>query len=249
MKGPKAEKMESLFDSIATDYDKLNHILSFDIDKTWRRRAIKAALGGKNPGSKDGGAPSGQTAPLRILDLACGTGDFSIALAKNAAPGTTVTGLDLSEGMLKVMEEKVAAAGLSGSISARQGNCEEMPFADGEFDVVSISFGIRNFENREAALREILRVLRPGGRLVILELSTPTIPLVRGLYKFYLTQVLTRIGGRVSGDKPAYRYLSASILKFPGKEEWMETMRGCGYSSVAHKSFTLGACRMYTAEK
>lgn len=235
MKGPEANKIEALFDSIASDYDRLNHILSLGIDRTWRRRALKEIVTPEKP--------------QRILDVACGTGDFSITIARKAAPGTSVTGLDLSEGMLKVMEGKVAVEGLSGMISSARGNCEGMPFEDGTFDVVTIAFGIRNFEHREDALREILRVLRPGGRLVILELSIPEVPIIRGLYRLYFTKVLPLIGGAVSGDKAAYRYLPASVVKFPQKEEWMATMRGCGYSGVRHKAFTFGICRMYIGEK
>lgn len=235
MEGPKTEKIESLFDSIAGDYDKLNHLLSLDIDRTWRRRALKWII------EKD--------RPQQILDIACGTGDFSIAIARKAAPETKVTGLDLSEGMLKVMDEKVAALGLQDKISAEQGNSERMRFEDGTFDRVTIAFGIRNFEHRETALKEILRVLKPGGRLVILELSVPANPVIRWCYNLYFTKILPLIGGKISGDKAAYSYLPASVLKFPPKEEWMATMAGCGYKNVKHKAFTLGICRMYTGEK
>lgn len=235
MEGPKTEKIESLFDSIAGDYDKLNHLLSLDIDKTWRRRALKWIV------EKD--------KPQQILDIACGTGDFSIAIARHSNDKTRVTGLDLSEGMLKVMDEKVDALGLQDKISSEQGNSEKMRFDDGQFDRVTIAFGIRNFEHRETALREILRVLKPEGKLVILELSVPSNPLIRWFYNLYFTKILPLIGGKVSGDRAAYNYLPASVLKFPPKEEWMETMRGCGFREVTHKAFTLGICRMYIGEK
>lgn len=235
MKGPDAKKIEALFDSIAPDYDRLNHLLSLGVDLSWRRRALKHIVEADRP--------------QQILDIACGTGDFSIAICRKANPSTTVTGLDLSEGMLKVMEEKVAKAGLKGRISAEQGNSEQMRWPDGSFDRATIAFGIRNFENREAALREIFRVLRPGGRLVILELSVPSNPIIRRLYNLYFTRLLPAIGGRISGEKVAYNYLPASVLKFPGKEEWMATMRSCGFDPVRHKSFTLGICREYIGEK
>lgn len=234
MKGPQTEKIRDLFDSIANDYDKLNHILSLSIDKTWRRRALKCIVEDKKQD---------------ILDIACGTGDFAIEIARHADPASKVLGLDLSEGMLKVMKEKVAKAGLSDRIDQEQGNAEKMRFGDNTFDRATIAFGIRNFEEREIALREILRVLKPGGRLVILELSLPSNPVIQWFYKLYFLKILPMIGGLVSGEKSAYSYLPASVVKFPGKEEWMATMRGCGYTNVRHKSFTLGICRMYTGEK
>ena len=232
MEGPKKEKIGPMFDAIAPDYDRLNHLMSLGIDKSWRRRALKQIVEPERP--------------QRILDLACGTGDFSLAIAANAHPETTVTGVDLSEGMLAVMRKKVAAAGLEGRISAEQGDAEHLPFGDGTFDRVTIAFGIRNFEHREAALREIRRVLKPGGKLVILELSVPSNRIIRWFYNLYFTKVTPLIGGRISGDKAAYRYLPASVLKFPGKEQWMATMTACGYRDVTHRAYTLGICRLYT---
>ncbi|MBO6044432.1 MAG: ubiquinone/menaquinone biosynthesis methyltransferase, partial [Bacteroidales bacterium] len=160
-----------------------------------------------------------------------------------------VTGLDLSEGMLAVMRSKLAAAGLEGRVVCTQGDSEALPYAGGSFDCVTIAFGIRNFEHRETALREILRVLKPGGKLVILELSVPSNPVIRWCYNLYFTRILPLIGGKVSGDKAAYRYLPASVLNFPAKDEWMATMRACGYDGVRHKAFTLGICRMYVGLK
>lgn len=258
MNGPKTEKIEKMFNSIAPDYDRLNHLLSLDVDRSWRRRAIKEVLSvglydtfATMTASKRGITENIQ-APLEVLDIACGTGDFSIALAKGAARKKRpirITGLDLSEGMLGVMKQKVEAEGLGETITTMLGNSEKMPFADGSFDVVSISFGIRNFEHREVALCEILRVLKPGGRLVILELSVPANPVVRWGYFLYFNNILPRIGGKISGDRSAYNYLPASVLKFPSKDEWMATMASCGYSSVTHKSFTFGICRLYTGTK
>ena len=226
---------EGLFDSIAKDYDKLNHLLSLGIDKTWRRRALKHIVDKERP--------------QRILDLACGTGDFSICIASSAHPETSVTGLDLSEGMLSVMREKVRRKGLEGRIEATRGNAEDLPFEAESFSRVTIAFGIRNFQRREAALEEILRVLEPGGKLVILELSVPSCKPLRWLYNLYFLHILPLVGGLVSGDKAAYRYLPQSVLKFPEPAKWMETMRSCGFSEVTHKSFTLGICRMYVGTK
>ncbi|MBO4922497.1 MAG: bifunctional demethylmenaquinone methyltransferase/2-methoxy-6-polyprenyl-1,4-benzoquinol methylase UbiE [Bacteroidales bacterium] len=231
---PKKEKIQKMFDGIAGDYDRLNHIMSLGIDRSWRRRTIKEIV-------RKGAAPGAQ----EILDIACGTGDFSIAIARAMAPGSRVTGLDLSEGMLAVMRAKLAAAGLEGRVACVQGDSEALPYADATFDCVTIAFGIRNFEHRETALREILRVLKPGGKLVILELSVPSNPVIRWFYKLYFTGLLPIIGGKISGDKAAYRYLPASVLNFPGRDEWMATMRACGYAGVRHKAFTLGICRMY----
>lgn len=235
MKGPDTNKIEALFDSIAKDYDMLNHVLSLGVDRTWRRKALKWITDG-DPRK-------------RVLDIACGTGDFSIEIAAYSNPGTSVTGVDLSEGMLQVMRRKVADAGLSDRISAEQGNSENLRFEDDTFDRVTIAFGIRNFEDREKALREILRVLKPGGRLVILELSVPSNALLRRLYCLYFTKILPRVGGLVSGDRAAYRYLPASVLNFPGREEWMAVMRNCGFRDVSHRAFTFGICRMYIGSK
>lgn len=274
-----------MFDSIAGDYDSLNHILSLDVDKIWRRRALKRIVD----------AP----APARVLDLACGTGDFSIAIAKalsrsHKRVGTPVeahakasvkapveapakapveaqvtstgfvtgdsgrsdlmtkghvTGVDLSEGMLAVMREKVDKAGLNGMISIEEGDGENLRFPDNTFDRVTIAFGIRNFEDRPKGLREMLRVLKPGGRLVILELSRPENKVIRWFYDLYFLHILPKIGGKVSGDKAAYAYLPASVAAFPGKKAFMATMREAGFRAVTHKAFTLGICRMYTGEK
>lgn len=231
----KKENVEKMFDSIASEYDKLNHIMSAGVDKTWRSRALKYIV------EKD--------KVQRILDIACGTGDFSVAIARKAHKETTVQGLDLSEGMLDVMARKVEQLGMSHQISGEKGDCEHMRFDDDSFDRATIAFGIRNFEHREECLREILRVLKPGGKLVILELSTPDNPLLAWAFILYFTKIVPIIGGIISGDKSAYTYLPDSVLKFPRKAEWMQTMRDCGYTNVLHKAFTFGICRMYVGEK
>ena len=224
-----------MFDGIAPDYDRLNHLMSLGVDRSWRRRALREIV-----------TPQ---APQQILDLACGTGDFSLAIARRMHPESHVTGVDLSEGMLAVMRDKVAAAGLQERISCEQGEAETLRFPDGCFDVVTIAFGIRNFAQREAALREILRVLRPGGRLVILELSVPENRLLRWGYNLYFQHFIPWIGGLVSGDRAAYRYLPASVQQFPGRREWTATMAHCGFSQVRHRAFTFGICRMYVGGK
>ena len=273
---PKKENIQDMFDSIAPEYDKLNHIMSLDIDKTWRKRALNQIF--RPNGSERAMAAAGdsETGGLHVLDIACGTGDFSIAIAtemlrraagnRDAAqpqedtdagdflrtggywPGKVI-GVDLSEGMLKIMGEKVKEAGLEKMISYETGDCENLRLEDRTFDSVTVAFGVRNFENRENGLKEMLRVLRPGGELVILELSVPSNAVMRWLYKLYFLHILPVIGGKVSGDKAAYKYLPASVLNFPGKKEFMQTLRDCGYRNVRHKSFTFGICRMYCGEK
>ena len=234
---PKKEFVRKMFDSIAGDYDKLNHIMSADVDKSWRRTAIKKIAEGL-PDSRESS----------MLDLACGTGDFSIAAAKKI-PALKISGADLSEGMLEVMRKKVMAEDLQGRISMATGDGENLSFPDGSFDRVSIAFGIRNFENREAGLKEMNRVLRPGGRLVVLELSVPENALLRGIYKVYFTKIMPALGGAVSGDKGAYRYLPASVLHFPGKEEFLGEMARCGFINTGYRALSFGICRMYWGEK
>ena len=263
MEGPKTEKIEALFDSIAGDYDALNHLLSLGVDRLWRKRALKEIFLRREQ-DRPGDAGIAPSASLEILDLACGTGDFALEMARRARKkkwDVHITGLDLSAGMLDIMRQKVFRAGFGDSaasslkgqvaptISTVQGNSEALPFEEGSFDRVTIAFGIRNFEHREVALREILRVLKSGGRLIILELSVPANPVLRWAYNLYFTRILPLIGGWISGDKAAYRYLPASVLRFPGKREWMETMRSCGFENVRHRAFSLGICRMYVGEK
>ena len=231
---PAKEKIESMFDSIAGDYDKLNHIMSLDVDKSWRKRALKEIVDGYGP--------------LEVLDLACGTGDFSITIAK-ASDEVKVTGVDLSEGMLAVMADKVERQGLGGRIFFEQGDGENLRFTDGTFDRVTIAFGIRNFEDRLKGLREMFRVLKPGGRLVLLELSRPENKVIRWLYDIYFLRIMPVIGGKVSGDKAAYAYLPASVKTFPGKKEFSAMMAQAGFKNVRHKAFSLGICRMYTGDK
>lgn len=230
---PKKENVRKMFDSIAGDYDRLNHILSLDVDKSWRKKAVKEIVGGSG-------------APLRILDMACGTGDFAMAIARDAVPGSRITGADISEGMLAGGRKKVEAAGLCDMISLEAGDCEHLDFPDGSFDRVSIAFGIRNFEHIDKGLSEMYRILRPGGKAVILELSVPGNPVLLAAYKLYFLHLLPVIGGLVSGDKDAYRYLPASVLGFPAPEKFKGMMREAGFSDVRATAMTFGICRMFT---
>lgn len=235
---PAKSKIKEMFDGIAADYDRLNHLLSLNIDKSWRRKAIKAI----RPLRQDNGTE------IKVLDLACGTGDFAIATAK-AIPEALVTGVDLSDGMLAVMKEKVEKQGLSDRISIENGDGENLHFSDGTFDNATNAFGIRNFEDKPKGLREALRVLKPGGRLIILELSRPENKIIGWFYDLYFLKLLPRIGGKVSGDNAAYSYLPASVKAFPRKKEFMSMMREAGFIHVTHKAFSFGICRMYTGEK
>ncbi len=247
---PKKENIEKLFDNIAPSYDRLNHLLSLDVDRSWRRRAVKSAV-------DDAG-------PLRILDIACGTADLTIALARrlrkiaaetagtappdNPFPGH-VTGVDISEKMMEIGRRKIAAAGLDATIDLRKGDGENLPFGDNCLERVTCAFGIRNFEHISLGLKEMRRVLVPGGKAVILELSIPRNPLAARLYKFYFTGILPAIGGKASGDRASYSYLPASVLKFPDPETFLAMLRDEGFIDVRHRSLSLGICRMYTAVK
>ena len=285
-----------MFDSIAPGYDAFNHLTSLGADRVWRRRALREVIG------------------PRVLDEACGTGDFTIAIAnylgktgrktveivegpwslrgtchkkgqkrgrsplkmagpssksqenvegpfRNPGPSTDgiwVVGVDISEGMLEVMRRKVEAAGLSGSVGgaaehraaatvrAEQGDCCALQFPDASFDTVTVAFGVRNFEDREKALQEVLRVLRPGGHFVMLELGIPRNPIVRAAYKFYFTRIMPLIGAGISKDKAAYRYLPASVLNFPKPQDWMATMQKAGFAQVRHRPLSLGICNLFT---
>ena len=229
----KKEGIRKLFDNIAPDYDKLNHILSMNIDKGWRRKAVKELLDTQEP--------------LNILDVACGTGDFTIEIAQKAPAGSKVTGIDLSEGMMKIGREKIKAAGVDAQMV--QGDCEELPYADNTFHRISVGFGVRNFEHLEIGLQQMHRVITPGGKLVVLELSVPSNPLIRWCYKLYFLKILPTIGGWISGDRGAYEYLPASVLRFPAPDRFMQMLRQAGFNKVTHRSLTMGICRMYIAIK
>lgn len=229
----KKEKITELFDNIAPEYDHLNHLLSLNIDTLWRRKAAREITDGSTP--------------LSVLDVACGTGDFTIEVARRLPEGCRVVGVDLSEGMMAVGRAKIAAAGVGATLEV--GDCENLPYTEGSFDRVSAAFGVRNFEHIELGLREMYRVLKPAGKLVILELSIPTNPLIRWCYKAYFLNLLPAIGGRISGNRGAYKYLPASVLHFPAPDRFVGMMHEAGFPKVSHKAFTFGICRMYVGTK
>lgn len=232
---PKRQYIETMFDGIAPSYDKFNHLMSLGIDRIWRRRSLRYVIDRERP--------------QRILDVACGTGDYSIATAKRMLPGGSLTAMDISEGMTGVMRRKLRGLRLPVPVEIITGDCEATEFEDGSFDVVTVAFGIRNFERREVALREMHRIVRPGGRIVILELSTPERKLPADLYDLYASRVMPAVGGWLSGDRAAYKYLPASVKAFPRPRQWMRTMRQCGWTDVMHRAYTLGLCRLYVGWK
>ena len=232
---PCKEQIRGMFDGIAPQYDRLNHILSLGADRSWRKRSLDAVV-----------CPD---RPQRILDVACGTGDYSLAIARAMHPESRITAVDISQGMLDIMKAKLLKNNLQDKVTAINADAQELPFGDASFDCACIAFGIRNFQDRRAALQEIGRVLGRGGKLVILELSLPEGRILRPLYKLAFRITAPLLGGLISGHREAYRYLPASVSEFPGKEEFMAFLGQCGYSGVAHKAFSFGACRMYTAVK
>ena len=231
---PKKEKIREMFDGIAPSYDKLNHMMSLNVDKLWRRHALKEIVDGTQQ---------------QVLDVACGTGDSTISIAKAAAPGSRVTGVDISEGMMALVMEKAAHEGVHDRIRLQVADGENLPFEEGDFHRVTCAFGIRNFEHKELGLKEFCRVLKPGGKAVILELSVPQNRLIRWFYDLYFMHILPWIGGLVSGDKAAYRYLPASVHAFPAPARFCTMMEEAGFRNVRHRAFTLGLCRMYVGEK
>ena len=230
---PKKEKVQEMFDNIAPTYDTLNHVLSMNVDKLWRRHALKEIVDGT---------------PQRILDVACGTGDSTISIAKAAGEGSEVTGVDIYEGMMALVQGKAEKAGVAGRIGLAVADGEALPYADGTFDRVTCAFGIRNFEHKEQGLSEFRRVLKPGGKVVILELSVPQNRVVLWAYDLYFTHLLPAIGGVVSGDKAAYRYLPASVHRFPAPQEFCRMMELAGFTGVRCRTFTGGLCRMFVGE-
>lgn len=229
----KKEGIRRLFNSIASDYDRLNHILSLNIDKGWRRMAVKEIA------DKD--------SPVKVLDVACGTGDFTIEIAKKVSAGSEVIGVDISEGMMEIGKEKMLKAGVTAEMTVA--DCESLPYDQNTFDRIAVGFGVRNFEHLDLGLREMCRVLKPDGKLVILELSLPSNRFVRGCYMLYFQKILPMVGGFLSGDRGAYEYLRTSVLRFPAPDKFIEMLKFAGFEQVEHRPLTFGICRMYICHK
>ncbi len=230
---PKKKQIRDLFNRIAPRYDAFNHTLSLSIDRWWRRRTVRI-VGGMQPSA--------------ILDVATGTGDLAIAMAERIA-GATVTGVDLSPEMLEVARTKIARRGLGGRISLAEGDVEHLDIATASMDVVTVAFGVRNFADAEAGLREMHRTLKAGGKIVVLEFSRPRNRLFRALYEFYTFKILPRVGMLFSRDRNAWRYLPASVRAFPEPERFMEMMRRAGFSGCGARALTFGIVHVYTGTK
>ncbi len=228
----KKKQIKAMFDNIAPKYDFLNHSLSMGIDKIWRRRAIKLL--------KDLDCPE-------VLDIATGTGDLAIAAMK--LNPKRIVGLDLSAEMLKVGEEKVKKKGLDQIISMVEGDSENLPFQDDEFDAATVAFGVRNFENLNKGLVEINRVLKPGGKFMVLEFSNPSQFPFKQIYQFYSTKILPWWGGLLSKDKAAYTYLPESVAAFPEGDAFVTELNKAGFKSLRVWRQTFGVATIYFAQK
>lgn len=231
--GAKGEQVERMFDQIAHSYDFLNHTLSLGIDRSWR----KAAIDSLKP-----------YAPQRILDVATGTGDFALMAVDRLHPQSLI-GADLSEGMLSVGREKVERAGKSDIITLQKEDCMALSFEDNTFDAVTVAYGVRNFEDLDRGLREMLRVLKPGGRLVIIELTSPVRFPMKQLFWLYAHVWMPMVGKLVSRDSRAYSYLPATMEAFPQGEVMQGIIEKAGFQSVKFRRFTFGLSTLYTAEK
>ncbi len=228
----KKVQVARMFDAISGNYDFLNHFLSFGIDIRWRKKAIAMLAEGK---------------PKFILDVATGTGDFAIeALKLNP---DQIIGVDISEGMLEIGRKKMKANGHEAVIELRTGDSENLPFEENKFDAVIVAFGVRNFENLEKGLAEMLRVMKPGGRAVVVEFSKPRAFPMKQLYSFYFRFILPKIGRLFSRDPSAYTYLPESVQAFPDGDDFLLILSKLGYKNATCQTLTFGISSLYTATK
>lgn len=229
----KGERIREMFDSIAPRYDLLNRLLSLGIDKRWRRFAVKQICYSTNG---------------RILDVATGTADVALEIAASTPDQVTIVGVDFSPQMVELGRVKVEQSHYSRRITLQVAPCESIPFEDNIFDSATIAFGIRNVVDRLCGLKEMLRVLKPGGKIVILEFSNPRSKFFKALYNFYFLKILPVIGGLFS-DFGAYKYLPDSVLEFPSQEDFKNIMAEAGFNNVTHTDLTFGIATVYTGEK
>lgn len=231
--GDKGTQVEQMFDNIAPSYDKLNHRLSWNIDRGWRKKAIRQLAA---------------DAPQRLLDIATGTGDFAIMAARILNP-QSIVGADISEGMMEIGRSKVVELGLQHIVTFDKQDCMSLEYSDGSFDAATAAFGIRNFPDLDKGLREMCRVLRKGGQLSIVELTTPVSFPIKQLFSIYSHTVLPVYGRIISHDTSAYSYLTKTIEAFPQGEQMMEILKKAGFSHTSFKRLTFGICTMYYAVK
>ena len=228
----KKDQVAKMFNNISRRYDFLNQLLSLGVDKIWRKKAIQALK---------------ELQPQQILDVATGTGEFALeALRLNPQK---VVGIDISEGMLEIGRKKVLAKHLQSKIELVRGDSENIPFEENKFDAVTVAFGVRNFENLKRGLAEILRVLKPGGMLVILEFSKPSKFPFKQVYNFYFRFILPKIGSIVSKDKAAYTYLPKSVEAFPDGEDFLHILQDVGFKNTQCSSLTFGISSIYIGTK
>lgn len=228
----KKEEVAEMFNNISAKYDFLNHFLSLGIDKLWRKRAVKELR---------------SIAPKRILDIATGTGDFALELL--SLKPDEIVGLDISEGMLQVGRDKMKKRKVDNIISMVLGDSENLPFEDGHFDAITVGFGVRNFENLEKGLSEMLRVIRPGGKIIILEFSKPKRFPVKQAFGFYSKYIIPFFGKSISKDEKAYAYLPESVAAFPEGESFMEILRKLNYQDVKGRMVSGGIATIYSGSK
>lgn len=231
---PSRKNVHLMFDRIAQRYDLLNHLLSAGLDIRWRKAAVRELP-----------AFSG----VQVLDLACGTGDLAIAAAKRLGGDCRIVGVDLAEKMLEIGRHKIAKRGLDNTITLQTGDGMALPFEDNKLDAAMIAFGIRNMPDTVGCLREMHRVLKPGGRVVVLEFSMPANFLVRGWYLFYFRYLLPLIGTVISGDGYAYRYLNRTVETYAQGEAFLDLMREAGYTEVGQKWLSAGIASIYVGDK
>ncbi len=228
----KKEQVAGMFDNIAGKYDFLNHFLSLNIDKRWRRKVVRMLQSGN---------------PVRVLDVATGTADLAIAALK--CNPQRVDGIDISEGMLEVGKEKIAQKGYGKTIFLQKGDAENIPFNDNTFDAVTVAFGVRNFENLNKGLAEMHRVLKPGGICLILEFTMPQYFPFKQLYGFYFKFILPAFGKLISKDNSAYTYLPQSVKAFPQRNDFLKRMQLALFNSPKFKNLTFGVAAIYSGVK
>ena len=229
----KKEQVAKMFDDISFRYDFMNHLLSAGIDVKWRKKAIRILSGAH---------------PKKILDVATGTADMAITASEILDP-EKITGIDISEGMLEIGLKKLQKLGLQDKIELLKGDSETIKFNDNSFDAVTVAFGVRNFEHLESGLKEIRRVLKPGGKLVVLEFSKPKMYLTKLVYNLYMKIVAPNMGKLFSKNRNAYQYLDESIKKFPEGKNFTNILDNLGYKNTYGKPLSLGICSIYCGEK